>query len=152
MSFLIQSVSIPIWFLIMMNVIVILLLLKLFELVHKFNRGDIVKEEHDDMVVWKIKTKKPTSTAIKLSTEASDEKERKQKEEIVQILKILLKEGDKGVLMQTIADRMETNTTKAKHTISKLVDKKMVDEVVGVSGIKYYLTQLGRDYCLRKSK
>ena len=152
MSFLIQSVSIPIWFLIMMNVIVILLLLKLFELVHKFNRGDIVKEEHDDMVVWKIKTKKPTSTAIKLSTEASDEKERKQKEELVQILKILLKEGDKGVLMQTIADRMETNTTKAKHTISKLVDKKMVDEVVGVSGIKYYLTQLGRDYCLRKSK
>jgi predicted transcriptional regulator len=136
----------------MMNVIVILLLLKLFELVHKFNRGDIVKEEHDDMVVWKIKTKKPTSTAIKLSTEASDEKERKQKEELVQILKILLKEGDKGVLMQTIADRMETNTTKAKHTISKLVDKKMVDEVVGVSGIKYYLTQLGRDYCLRKSK
>lgn len=152
MSFLIQNVSIPIWFLIMMNVIVILLLLKLFELVHKFNRGDIVKEEHDDMVVWKIKTKKPTATAMKLTAEASDEKERKQKEELVQILKILLKEGDKGVLMQTIADRLDTNTTKAKHTVSKLVDKKMVDEVVGVSGTKYYLTQLGREYCLSKSK
>jgi predicted transcriptional regulator len=68
------------------------------------------------------------------------------------VLKIMLKEGEKGVMMQTIADRMGTNLTKAKQAVTKLVDKKMVDEVVGVSGTKYYLTPLGKDYCQRKTR
>ena len=152
MSFLSQSVAIPMWFLIMMNVIVILLLLKLFSLVHRFNRGDIVKEEHSDMVVWKIKSRKPAAAPGKPAADLNKEKEREKKEELVKVLKVLLKEGDKGVMMQTIADRMGINTTKAKHAMSKLVDKKLVDEVVGVSGTKYYLTQLGKDYCRSKAR
>lgn len=152
MSFLVQSVSIPIWFLIMMNVVMILLLLKVFSLVYRFNRGDIIKEEHSDMVVWKIKSRKPAAAPSKASPNLAEEKEREKKEELAQVLKILLKEGEKGVLMQTIADRMGTNITRAKQAMAKLVEKKMVDEVVGVSGTKYYLTQLGQDYCRSKSK
>ena len=45
-----------------------------------------------------------------------------------------------------------TNTTKAKQAMTKLVDKNMVDEVVGISGTKYYLTQIGKDYCRSKSR
>ena len=142
----------PIWFLIMMNVIMILLLVKLFSLVYRFNRGDIVKEEHSDMVVWKIKTRKPAASPNKLSSDMAKEKDQEKKEELVKVLKVLLKEGDKGVMMQTIADRMGTNTTKAKHAMAKLVDKKMVEEVVGVSGTKYYLTQVGKDYCRSKAR
>ena len=152
MSFLTQTVSMPIWFLIMMNVIMILLLVKLFSLVYRFNRGDIVKEEHSDMVVWKIKTRKPAASPNKSSSDMAKEKDQEKKEELVKVLKVLLKEGDKGVMMQTIADRMGTNTTKAKHAMAKLVDKKMVEEVVGVSGTKYYLTQVGKDYCRSKAR
>ena len=152
MSFLLQSVSIPIWFLIMMNVVMVLLLLKLYSLVSRYNRGDIVKEEHSDMVVWKIKSRKPTVASNKLSADLAEEKEREKKEELVKVLKVLLKEGEKGVMMQTIADRMGTNITKAKQAMIKLIDKKMVEEVVGMSGTKYYLTQLGKDYCRSKAR
>jgi predicted transcriptional regulator len=152
MSFLAQSVSMPIWLLIMMNIVMVLLLLKVFSLVHRFNRGDIVKEEHSDMVVWKIKTRKPAAIPNKLSADFAEEKEREKKQEIVQVLKIMLKEGEKGVMMQTIADRMGTNITKAKQVMIKLIDKKMVEEVVGMSGTKYYLTQLGKDYCRSKAR
>lgn len=104
------------------------------------------------MVVWKIKSRKPAAAPGKPAADLNKEKEREKKDELVKVLKVLLKEGDKGVMMQTIADRMGINTTKAKHAMSKLVDKKLVDEVVGVSGTKYYLTQLGKDYCRSKAR
>jgi len=152
MSFLLQSVSIPMWFLIMMNIVVLLLLAKLFSLVYRFNRGDIIKEEHSDMVVWKIKNRKPSATSKNLSENAAEDKSREKKDELVQVLKILLKEGERGVMMQTIADRMGTNLTNAQHAMTKLVENKMVDEVRGVSGAKFFLTQHGKDYCRRKAK
>jgi predicted transcriptional regulator len=152
MSFFLQSVSIPMWFLIMMNVIVVLLLAKLFWLVYRFNRGEITKEEHSDMVVWTVRNRKRPASPNKLPPNPDEEKEREKKEELVQVLKVLLKEGDKGVLMQTIADRMGTNIAKARHAMDKLVDNKMVDEVVGVSGTKFYLTQQGKDYCRSKAR
>jgi len=152
MSFLLQSVSIPMWFLIMMNIIVILLLVKLFMLVYRFNRGDITKEEHSDMVVWTVKNRKSTASPKKSSTKLDVDKERAKKDELVKVLKVLLKEGEKGVLMQTIADRMGTSISNAQHAMNKLVDKKMVDEVIGVSGTKFYLTQLGKDYCRSKAR
>ena len=152
MSFFTQSVSIPLWFLIMMNVIVLLLLAMLFWLVYRFNRGEITKEEHSDMVVWKIKNVRRAPSSKKMSADKAEEKQRDKKDELVQVLKVLLKEGEKGVMMQTIADRMGTNVANAQHAMIKLVDNKMVDEVVGVSGTKFYLTQLGKDYCRSKAK
>jgi len=152
MSFFSASVTIPVWFLIMMNIIVLLLLAKLFSLIYRYKQGDIVKEEHSDMVVWKIKNRKPPAAPSQSSANMTEEKAGEKKDEIVKVLKILLKEGEKGVLMQTIADRMETNVANAQHAMTKLVDNKLVDEVVGVSGTKFYLTQEGKDYCRRKAK
>ncbi len=151
MSFFSATVTIPLWFLIMMNVIVLLLLTKLFWLFYRFKQGDIIKEEHSDMVVWKIKNRK-SSIPSKPYTGVDEEKDTEKKDELIKVLKILLKEGEKGVLMQTIADRMGVNTSTAQHAMSKLVETKMVEEVVGVSGTKYYLTQSGKDYCRRKAK
>ncbi len=152
MSFLTQSVSIPVWFLIMMNVIMLLLLAKLFSLVFRFKRGDIVKEEHSDMVVWKIKNRKPPAAPKTKQENVVESKEKEKKQDLIHVLKILLKEGERGVLIQTVADRMGTNTSKARHAIDKLIDNKMVEEVVGVSGTKFYLTQTGKDYCRSKAR
>ncbi len=152
MSFFSQTVTIPVWFLIMMNVIVLLLLAKLFWLIYRYKQGDIIKEEHSDMVVWKIKNRKPIAAPAKPAENLEKAKKIENKDELVKVLKIMLKEGEKGVMMQTIADRMEANIANAQHAMSKLVDNKMVDEVVGVSGTKYYLTQYGKDYCRRKAK
>jgi len=49
------------------------------------------------------------------------------------VLKILLQEGEKGVLMHAIADRMGISITNAKHSMNKLIETKMVEEVVGLS-------------------
>jgi len=151
MSFFSATVTIPVWFLAMMNVIVLFLLAKLIILIYRYKQGDIIKEEHSDMVVWKVKNRKPVS-AKKPITNPIEAKGVKNKEELVKVLKILLKEGDKGVMMQTIADRMGVNVTKAKHVMNNLVDNNMVDEVTGASGVKFYLTQSGKDYCRSKAK
>ncbi|MBI1424614.1 MAG: hypothetical protein GC149_14300 [Gammaproteobacteria bacterium] len=151
MSFFTQSVSIPIWFLIMMNVIVVALLVKLFLLVNRYNRGEITKEEHSDMVVWTIRTKdsaKPKTTPVI----PDEEKKREKKEDLVQVLKVLIKEGERGVLKQTITDRMGSNRANTQRALEVLVEKKLVEEVNGMSGTKYYLTQAGRDYCKSKAK
>jgi predicted transcriptional regulator len=140
------------WFLIMMNIIVLALLAKLYMLVYRFRRGDITKEEHSDMVVWTVKTAKRTAVPKNPPPNPKDEKQREKKDDLVQVLKILLKEGDRGVLLQTIVDRMGANRSNARRAVETLVEKKMVDEVVGVSGTKYYMTELGRNYCKRKSK
>lgn len=152
MSFLTESVTVPIWFLIIMNIILVALLGKIFLLVYRFKRGEIIKEEYSDMVVWKVKTSKHSAPKQKQESADNKQKQQKQKQDLVQVLKILLKEGDRGVLMKTIADRMGCTTSNARHAMDKLVENKLVDEVVGVSGTKYYLTQQGRDYCQRKSK
>jgi len=151
MSFFSTTVTIPVWFLVMMNVIVVFLLAKLIILFYRYKQGDITKEEHSDMVVWKVKNRKPAKLK-KIITNIDEVKSYKNKEELVKVLKILLKEGDKGVMMQTIADRMGINTAKAKHAMSDLVDNNMVDEVTGASGVKFYLTQMGKDYCRSKAK
>jgi predicted transcriptional regulator len=152
MSFLTQPVTIPMWFLIMMNIVVIALLGKLFSLVFRYRRGDISKEEHDNMVVWKVKTARSSAVPKKSVKDVAKEKEREDKQDLVQALKILLQEGDKGVMMQTIADRMGTSRSDTQRAMQKLAKKNMVEEVVGVSGTKYYLTQEGLDYCRRKAK
>jgi len=152
MSFLTQSVSIPMWFLIMMNIIVVALLGKLFILVYRYNRGEIEKEEHSDMVVWKVKTAHRSAAPRTTASDSNREKEEEKKHDLAKVLRILIQEGDKGVLMQTIADRMGASRSSVQSAVQKLVSNKMVDEVVGVSGTKYYLTQQGRDYCMRKAK
>jgi predicted transcriptional regulator len=135
----------------MINLIVIALLGKIILLLYRFRRGDITKEEHSDMVVWKVKTAK-RAIPQKPVSDATTVKAKEKKHDLVQVLKILLQEGDKGVLMQTIADRMNMSRSQAQHAMDSLIEKKMVEDVVGVSGTKFYLTQHGRDYCKRKAK
>lgn len=152
MSFLLAKVAIPVWLLIMMNIVMILLLIKVFSLYYRYRRGDITKEEYSDMVVWKVRQPKSAAVPNNDNKAERENKDRSNKEELVQVLKILLKEGDRGVLMQTVADRMGKNSSAAQRAMKKLVENKMVDEVVGISGTKFYLTASGRDYCRRKAK
>ena len=122
MSLFSETVSIPVWLLLLMIVGMIPLFVKLYKLSDRFRRGDIVKEEHGDVVLWKLRTIKRSAAA----------------------------EGDKGMLLQSVADQMKSGTSKVQQAMQPLIDKKLVEEVVGVSGTKYYLTQLGKNYCASK--
>jgi len=154
MSLLLYSIPIPLWLLIIMSAIMLPTLIKLVRLIYRFKQGGLVKEEQGDTVVWKVQNR-VSAPDPKKRTAARDEekeKEREKKAELARILKILIKEGDKGVLMKTIADRMGISMIHAQHAMKKLIDKGMVEEITSVSGTKYYLTQAGKDYCRRKAK
>lgn len=151
MAVITQSVSIPVWLLILMIAVMLPSLFRLFKLFYLFKRGEIVREENSDMVVWKVKSRQRSVSSTKKATDLAEAKQREQKSELVQVLKILLKEGDRGVRMQSVADQMGAKISRAQTAMKNLVEKKMVEEVIGVSGTKYYLTQLGKDYCRRKA-
>lgn len=152
MSFLTQTVSIPVWLLILMLVAIIPLLLKLVKLLYRFKQGNIVKEEESDMVVWKIKSNRGPAKPKNSSTTHTAQKKQEEKEDLVGVLKVLLKEGEKGVRLKTISDQLGVSMSKVQNAINKLVEREMVEEVVGMSGPKFYLTQLGAEYCRRKTK
>jgi predicted transcriptional regulator len=150
MSFLSQSVSIPVWLLILLVVAVLPLMLNLYRLVSRFKRGEIVREEHSEEVLWKIKNEMHARSPKKTVKDFARDKRNEEKTDIVHVLKIMAKEGEKGILIQSVADRMHITMSKTQQAMKKLVEKKLVEEVVGVSGIKYYLTELGKNYCASK--
>lgn len=150
MSFLTTSVAVPVWLLILLIAGFTPLLFKLYRLAQAFRRGNIIKEEQEDVVVWKIRSSKPTASAKKAISDIARDKRHEEKADIAHVLKIMASQGERGILIRSLADQMQVNLSKAQLAIGKLVDKKLVEEVVGVSGTKYYLTQLGRNYCSSK--
>lgn len=152
MSFLSYTLPIPLWLFLIMLAFMAPTLIRLARLGYRIKRGELVKEEQGDTVVWKVQNRVRAPKAGKRTSDREDEKKRETKERLAQVLKILLKEGDKGALMKTIADRMDISMVNAQHAMKMLIDRQLVEEVTGVSGTKYYLTEAGKAYCRRKAK
>jgi len=150
MSFLSQSIAVPVWLLILIMVAMLPLLVSLYRLVLRLKRGEIVREEHSEEVLWKIRNEMHAKSPKKTVKEFARDKRHEEKTDIVHVLKIMAKEGEKGILIQSVADRMHITMAKTQQAMKKLVDKQLVEEVVGMSGVKYYLTELGRNYCASK--
>lgn len=150
LSFFTDSVAVPIWLLLIMIIGLVPLFMKLVKLVNHLRRGEIVREEHSDMVLWRVRAVKPTARPKISSAEVEKEKNREKKDEILHVLQVMAVEGDKGMLLQAIADRMKIGTTKVQQAVKPLIDKNLVEEVTGVSGTKYYLTEVGKKYCIKK--
>lgn len=153
MSILTHTVSIPLWLLVLLFVIMAPTLVRLFKFLLQFKQASLKIEDRENQMAWTMKNRL-RSASPKLAPAASeaDKKEQQRKKQLVQMLKILFKEGDKGVLMKTVADRMETSILEAQHAMNKLMERKLVEEVSSVSGTKYYLTQAGKEYCRRKAQ
>jgi len=130
MSFLTQTVAIPVWVIILVGVVLLPLIFpalkKILRQVQQQNNADAVKERN--------KSGSPG-----------------EKAQIENVLQILSAEGDKGMLLRSVSDRLGIASSAAQKAMAKLVQSKMVDEVVGVSGTRYYLTRLGKQYCASKN-
>ena len=46
--------------------------------------------------------------------------------------------------------RLEISSQKVQVALQELASKKLIEEVVGVSGTKYYLTDFGKKFCREK--
>lgn len=152
MTWLTQTISIPVWLFLLMLAAMLPLLVKLFRLIYQFRHGDIIKEEQSDMVVWKIRNQRRPAIPKKSSANVDVQKKQEEKTYLVQVLKVLLKEGDKGVRPQTIADQLSLSLSRVQTAMARLIDKNLVEEVSGMSGTRYYLTKTGKDYCRSKTR
>lgn len=154
MSFLTETVAIPVWLLILIIGGLIPLMMKLIKVFKSNKREEITKEERDNRVLLKLRTLRksasPSKSAAEVAKEKNREKARDKKIEMVHVLKIMAVEGDKGVLLKAVADRLNIGNSKVQEAMLQLSNKKLVEEVVGVSGTKYYLTELGKNYCMKK--
>ncbi|MEJ2360539.1 MAG: hypothetical protein P8Z75_03795 [Gammaproteobacteria bacterium] len=152
MTLLTHTISIPVWLFLLMLAAMLPLLVKLLSLLYQFRRGDIIKEEQSDMVVYKIRNQRRPAIPKQSSASVDEQKKQEEKTHLIQMLKVLLKEGDKGVRPQTIADQLSLSLSRVQTAMATLIDKNMVEEVSGMSGTRYYLTQTGKDYCRSKTR
>ena len=150
MSFLTETVAIPVWLLILIIGGLIPLVVKLIKLFKINKREEISREERDNKVRWKLKTLRKSASPSKTTADVAKEKSREKKIDILYVLKIMAEEGDKGLLLKTAEDRLKIGISKVQQAMKQLINKKLVEEVVGVSGTKYYLTELGNNYCMKK--
>ncbi len=155
MSFLTETVTIPVWLLILMIGGLIPLFMKMIELFssskwRKSDRETESREESDRRILLKLRTLKKAAPPSKSVLDVAKEKKQEKKADILHVLKIMAAEGDKGVLLKAIADQLNINTSKVQQAMVQLTDKNLVEEVTGVSGTKYYLTDVGKKYCIKK--
>ena len=154
LSFLTTTVAVPFWLFILLIAGLVPLFYQLFTLVNHFRRGEVVRETEDDVVLWKIRNVKRTAAPKKTSTDISKQQEQeKQKEKesnINQVLNVVAAAGERGTLLKSVVDRVSISSANVHRAVQELVDKKIIEEVAGVSGTKYYLTQVGKMYCAKK--
>ena len=65
-------------------------------------------------------------------------------------MKALADSGETGVLPKSISDKMSIDSLETSNALTYLVEKEYAEMINGTSGSKYYLTDLGRQYCINK--
>jgi len=137
MSFLSVEVAVPLWVLLLM----VTGLIPLFFQLLKWLKGKGILNKADITLDGHMKTIMP----VKQKPESTAKKPKRQNE--VNILKLLARRGDQGILLQSIADTLAIDSNAAKNALGYLEGKKLVEVIESMSGDKFFLTQVGKNYC-----
>ena len=168
MSFFFDTIEIPFWFIVFIFASVAPLWIKWYKKFHNkfivtgllnktFRRArstaelkiDVLKKATDH---WndnseltrnyegKVKKRKPEKKTMDLN----------KKQNIQVVLKALADAGETGVLPKSISDKMSIDSLETSNALTYLVEKEYAEIINASSGSKYYLTDLGRQYCLNK--
>ena len=73
-----------------------------------------------------------------------------RKQNIQTVLKMLARSGETGILSKSISDQTEISPLDASNALTYLTDKKYAELINSTNGKKFYLTELGRRYCINK--
>ena len=63
---------------------------------------------------------------------------------------MLAANAETGVLSKSVADKCNISSLETTNALNYLTGKKYAELINGTSGAKYYLTDLGRRYCINK--
>lgn len=72
------------------------------------------------------------------------------KQNIRKVLQVLADSGESGCLLKSISDKTSINARDVTLALKYLIDKSYAEETTGAVSKKYYLTSLGRKYCINK--
>lgn len=170
MSFIFETIAIPFWFIVFIVASAAPIWLKWYKRFHtKYITTGILKrklgisksdaEKREDIL--KKATEHWTATSEMEAFQQSSSKKRIKKkskrendpvkrENIIKVLKALASYGEVGALPKTISDNAGVKTLDTAGALSYLVEKKYAEVINGAVGAKYYLTKLGRQYCVNK--
>ncbi len=162
MSFFFETTAIPFWFIAFIFASATPLWFKWYKKFHlkfivsglllkKFRRAKSAAELKVD--VLKKATDHWTENSegkVKKRKSARKRIDPDKKQNIRVVLKALADGGETGVLPKSISDKMSIESLETNNALKYLVEKEYAEVINGTSGSKYYLTDLGRRYCLNK--
>ena len=168
MSFFFETIEIPFWFIVFIFSSASPLWIKWSKKFHKkfivtgllnkiFRRAkstaemkiDVLKKATDH---WNDNSELSgfTGSDVKKTNPIKTSADKLKKQNIKAVLKVLAESGEVGVLPKSISDKTDINTIETTSSLAYLVEKKYVEVINSTNGTKYYLTELGRRYCLNK--
>ncbi|MCK4865650.1 MAG: hypothetical protein KAT06_09480 [Gammaproteobacteria bacterium] len=166
MSFLFETFEIPLWLLVFAFACAAPLWIKWYQMFYrKFivtgvlqknikKAGDAVEEKAN--ILKKATDNWNSSSEHELNTASTEKKKREhlvteaEQPYVKIVLKILAINGDAGMLIQSIADKLEINSNEIKNSLLYLERNEFVDVIAAGNGTKYYLSARGKKYCVKR--
>ena len=168
MAFFFQTIEIPAWFIVFVLGSATPLWFRWSKKIYKkfIRTGKLQKvfqRKKSDTELKQDILKKATENYRENSevSELSDNKKKKNKnlkkhidpekrENIKTVLKTLAANSETGVLAKSVADKCNISPLEVTNALNYLTGKEYAELINGTTGAKYYLTDLGRRYCINK--
>ena len=168
MSFFFATIEIPFWFIVFIFASAAPLWIKLYKKFHKkfivtgllnkiFRHAkskaeikiDVLKKATDH---WNENNEFPAFTESKVEKRTTVKKpiDKVKKKNIKEVLKVLVEAGEIGVLSKSVSDKTNIKNLETANALTYLTGKKYAEVINSTNETKYYLTDLGRRYCINK--
>lgn len=165
MSFLYLTFEIPLWFLIFAFACAAPLWIQCYQWIYrKFISTDVLQKNrrHEarelqakDEILKKATQNLQGDEEHNLNRDESNKARREslmteaEQPYVKIVLKTLALNGDAGMLIPSLADKIQAKTNDVKKALSYLEQNEFVESIAGGSGAKYYLVSRGRRYCVK---
>ena len=168
MSFILQTIELPLWFMLFIFASASPVWIRWSKKAYKkfLQRGWLTEEalspsfEMDEPVFEPVE---PEIDAAEKETEENTKQNRKtrksmtkkkvdpqKKENVRLVLKMLVARGELGALPRAISDETGINPIETKNALEYIMSKEYAEKIFSPAGEKYFLTDLGRRYCINK--
>jgi len=159
MSFLFETINIPFWFIVFILASATPLWIKWYKMGYKKFRSYKSDEELKSEVLQKATDHWNTNSEFSGFADSEVPKKKKIKKDVDPVkkqniratLKVLAECGETGVLPKSISDKTDIAVLDVNVALQYLLEKKYAEVLNGSSGMKYYLTPLGKKYCTNKN-
>jgi len=166
MSYLTETLNVPLWFLVFAFASAAPLWVKWYQLFYKKfivtgilqrkikeagdaaeERANILRKASEN---WNANEQSQSETSQLQKKQQEHLKTESEQPYVKIVLKTLALAGDAGMLIQSIADKLEVSSIEIKSALAYLEKNEFVESVAAGTGTKYYLTSRGKRYAIKQ--